>query len=237
MHLRMKLTTLPAGLIASAMLIAASPVSAQQESTAAQISGKIPSLTQGADSPLGKGDEEFSQLFASWKSLDDGRWNSAPGQASVSVPSQMPVAATRVSSMFGMREHPTLHRYKIHKGIDLAAPTGTPVYAPADGVVSEAHWFGTYGNYIQIEHGNEIETRYGHLSGYAVAAGDHVYKGELIGYVGSTGRSTGPHLHYEVRIDGQAVDPMPFLLGEEGESQLAVTEDRSAMGGADDNDE
>lgn len=237
MHLKMKLATLPAGLIASAMLLAASPVSAQQESTAAQISVKVPNLTQGADSPLGKGDEEFSQLFASWKALDDGRWNTAPGHISVSVPSLMPVQATRVSSMFGMREHPTLHRYKIHKGIDLAAPRGTPVYATADGIVGKAQRFGTYGNYVQIEHGGELETRYAHLSGYTVKKGEYVQKGELIGYVGSTGRSTGPHLHYEVRVDGQAVDPMPFLLGEEGQSQLAITEDPSAMGGADDNDE
>ena len=232
-----KILMFPASAIGAAMLIAASPASAQTEATAAQISGRVPDLTQGVESPLGKGDEEFSQLFASWKALDKGNWSATPGRISVSVPSQMPVEATRVSSMFGMREHPTLHRYKIHKGIDLAAPSGTPVYAPADGVVAKAQWFGTYGNYIQIEHGGEIETRYGHLSSYAVSAGEYVHKGELIGYVGSTGRSTGPHLHYEVRVDGQAVDPMPYLLGEEGQGQLAVTEDGSAMGGADDGDE
>ena len=237
MHLRLKIATIPAGLFAGAMLIAASPVSAQTEATSAQISGKVPDLTQGVGSPLGKGDEEFSQLFASWKALDNGNWSTEPGRIPVSIPSLMPTDATRVSSMFGMREHPTLHRYKPHKGIDLAAPRGTPVYATADGVVAKAQRFGTYGNYIQIEHGGEIETRYAHLSGYVVASGEYVHKGELIGYVGSTGRSTGPHLHYEVRVDGQAVDPMPFLLGEEGQAQLAVMEDKSAMGGADDSDD
>jgi murein DD-endopeptidase MepM/ murein hydrolase activator NlpD len=233
MRLRSTITTLPAGLIAAAMLIAASPVSAQTEATAAQISGKVPSLVEGADSPFGKGDEEFSQLFASWKSLDNGNWSMSPGQIAVSVPSLVPIAALRVSSTFGMRYHPIYHRYREHKGIDLSAPTGTPVYAPADGIVAKAERFGGYGNYIQIEHGGEIETRYGHLSGYAVATGDHVHKGELIGYVGATGDATGPHLHYEVRIAGEAVDPMPYLLGEEGQSQLVVNEDTSAMGGSD----
>ena len=237
MHLRTKIATVPAGLFAAAMLIAASPASAQTEATSAQISGTVPDLAQGVDSPLGKGDEEFSQLFASWKALDNGYFSTAPGRIPVSVPSLIPVEATRVSSMFGMREHPTLHRFKPHKGIDLAAPRGTPVYAAADGMVAKAQRFGTYGKYIQIEHGGQIETRYAHLSGYAVAAGDYVHKGELIGYVGSTGRSTGPHLHYEVRVDGEAVDPMPYLLGEEGQGQLAVKEDPSAMGGADDGDE
>jgi len=100
-------------------------------------------------------------------------------------------------------------------------------------VVGKAEWFGGYGNYIQIEHGGDIETRYGHLSAYAVVAGDHVHKGDLIGYVGATGDATGPHLHYEVRIAGDAVDPMPYLHGMDGGVQLAVTEDQSAMGGDD----
>lgn len=237
MRLGTKIFTLPAGLFAAAMLIAASPVSAQTEATSAQISGKLPDLVQGANSPLGKGDEEFSQLFASWKALDNGNWSTSPGRISVSVPSMMPTDAVRISSLFGMREHPTLHRYKAHKGIDLAAPRGTPVYATADGIVGKAQRYGTYGNYVQIEHGGEIETRYAHLSGFVVTPGESVHKGELIGYVGSTGRSTGPHLHYEVRIDGKAVDPMPFLLGEEGQIQLATSEDKSAMGGGDDGDD
>ena len=233
MRLKSTITTLPASLIAAAMLIAASPVSAQTEATAAQISGKVPSLVDGADSPFGKGDEEFGQLFASWKSLDNGNWSMAPAQIAVSVPSLMPIDATRVTGVFGMREHPILHRYKAHKGIDLAAPSGTPVYAAADGIVARAEWFSTYGNYIQIEHGGEIETRYAHLSAYAIASGDRVRKGDLIGYVGSTGRSTGPHLHYEVRVAGEAVNPMPYLLREESGSQLAVTEGDAPMGGSD----
>ena len=99
-----------------------------------------------------------------------------------------------------------------HKGVDLAQPMGTPVYATADGIVSMAERYSSYGNYVQIEHGGELQTRYAHLSGYAVSAGESVRKGQLIGFVGSTGRSTGPHLHYEVRVAGEAVDPRPYMV-------------------------
>ena len=228
------IVSLPAGVIAASMLMAASPALAQTEATSAQISAKVPNLTEGANAPLGKGDEEFSQLFASWKALDNGSLSTSSIGGSVSIPSSMPVAALRITSPFGMRYHPIHHRYMGHKGVDLAAPSGTPVYASADGVVGKAEWFGGYGNYIQIEHGGEIETRYGHLSGYAVSAGEHVHKGELIGYVGATGDATGPHLHYEVRIAGDAVNPMPYLSDGQNGAQLAVLEDQSAMGGDDD---
>jgi murein DD-endopeptidase MepM/ murein hydrolase activator NlpD len=235
MRLKKLIVTVPAGALATAMLIAASPAAAQTETTtAAQISVKAPNLAEGVNAPLGKGDEEFSQLFASWKALDSGNLSTSPAKLGVSIPSLMPVAALRISSTFGMRYHPIHHRYMGHKGVDLAAPSGTPVYAAADGVVGKAEWFGGYGNYIQIEHGGEIETRYGHLSAYAVAAGEHVTKGELIGYVGATGDATGPHLHYEVRIAGEAVNPMAYLPGEQSGTQLAVAEDQSAMGGDDD---
>ncbi|HEX7656960.1 MAG TPA: M23 family metallopeptidase [Sphingomonas sp.] len=228
------IVSLPAGVIAASMLMAASPALAQTEATSAQISAKVPNLTEGANAPLGKGDEEFSQLFASWKALDNGSLSTSSIGGSVSIPSSMPVAALRITSPFGMRYHPIHHRYMGHKGVDLAAPSGTPVYASADGVVGKAEWFGGYGNYIQIEHGGEIETRYGHLSGYAVSAGEHVHKGELIGYVGATGDATGPHLHYEVRIAGDAVNPMPYLSDGQNGAQLAVLEDQAAMGGDDD---
>ena len=233
MRLKSTIIALPTGMIAATMLIAASPAAAQTETTSAQISVKVPNLTEGANSPLGKGDAEFNHLFASWKALDNGNWSTSPAQQRVSVPSIMPVDALRVSSPFGMRYHPIRHRYMEHKGIDLAAPTGTPVYAPADGYVAKAQRYGGYGNFVEIEHGGHIETRYGHLSAYAVKQGEYVHKGELIGYVGATGDATGPHLHYEVRIDGDPVNPMPYLLGEDGKLELAVTEDQSAMGGAD----
>ena len=165
-------------------------------------------------------DEEFSNLFASWKALDHGGIISsedtivAAPRITVSVPSRMPVEAVRMSSGYGMRTHPILGGTRRHEGVDLAAPRGTPVYATADGLVGRALYFGSYGNYVQIEHGGELETRYGHLSSYTVQAGDTVHKGDLIGYVGTTGRSTGPHLHYEVRVAGQPVDPRPYMLAD-----------------------
>jgi len=125
-------------------------------------------------------------------------------------------------------ENPVLGGRRKHTGIDLAAPTGTPVYATADGVIGRADWFSSYGLYISINHGAKMETRYAHLSRLAVAAGDSVKKGDLIGYVGSTGRSTGPHLHYEVRVEGLAVNPIPYMV--ESEAQLAYVRDRALTG-------
>ena len=100
---------------------------------------------------------------------------------------------------------------RAHKGIDMPAPTGTPIRAAADGTVGKADWFGGYGLYVQLEHGAGLETRYGHMSRIAVAEGQAVHKGDVIGYVGSTGRSTGSHLHYEVRVAGEAVNPVPYM--------------------------
>ena len=100
----------------------------------------------------------------------------------------------------------------MHGGIDLAGPVGTPVYATADGVVGRAEWnSGGYGNLIKVDHGRGIETRYGHLAQMLVRDGQPVKRGQLIGRMGSTGRSTGNHLHYEVRIDDRAVNPIPFM--------------------------
>ena len=102
---------------------------------------------------------------------------------------------------------------RAHKGVDLAMPAGSPIYATADGVISRADWFSGYGLYVAIEHGGELQTRYGHMSRLNVAAGQQVKKGDIIGYVGTTGRSTGPHLHYEVRVAGVAVNPVPYMNG------------------------
>jgi murein DD-endopeptidase MepM/ murein hydrolase activator NlpD len=121
------------------------------------------------------------------------------------------VQGYRLSSAYGEREHPILGGIRMHEGVDLAVPSGTPIRAPADGLVEMAQRFGSYGNFIKILHGGEMETRYGHLSAFNVTAGQYVHKGDVIGYVGATGRATGPHLHYEVRIDGHAVNPMPYL--------------------------
>ena len=119
-----------------------------------------------------------------------------------------PLAYATMTSGFGMRWHPLLGGERMHSGVDLAAPAGSPIAATADGIVSQAGWNGGYGLYVAISHPGGLQTRYGHMSQITVGAGQAVSKGELIGYVGSTGRSTGPHLHYEVRRNGLAVRPV-----------------------------
>lgn len=117
-----------------------------------------------------------------------------------------PVAG-HVTSGFGMRRHPILGFVRMHAGIDFAAPWGSPVYAATDGRVSFAGWHGGHGNYVRLDHGGGIGTGYGHMSRIAVTPGMSVRRGQVIGYVGSTGLSTGPHLHYELYRGGQVVDP------------------------------
>lgn len=204
----------------AAVALTTSPVHANEAAaTTTQIAG-----TMSAQTTADTGDREFSELFASWKSIDrTGVVDTAPQIAAVSVPSGMPLDSAMLTSDYGMRTHPVLGGRRNHNGVDLAQPTGTPVYATADGIVSMAERYSSYGNYIQIEHGGELQTRYAHLSGYAVAAGEPVHKGQLIGFVGSTGRSTGPHLHYEVRVAGQAVDPRPYMVA----TDLAVAPNAS----------
>jgi murein DD-endopeptidase MepM/ murein hydrolase activator NlpD len=177
------------------------------------------------------GDEQFKQLFASWESLDNGGPAIPAPITQVSIPSRMPLSGAALTSDFGMRTHPVLGGRRAHKGIDLAAPVGTPIYATADGLVSRADRFSSYGLYVQIEHGADLETRYAHMSRIAVAAGEHVKKGDIIGYVGSTGRSTGPHLHYEVRVDGEAVNPIPYMVETEAQERVALVRGEGGQGG------
>lgn len=116
-----------------------------------------------------------------------------------------------LTSGFGIRTHPISGLVKLHTGLDFAAPTGTPAHAAASGRVTFAGVASGYGNLVRIQHANGIETYYGHLSAISVTAGAQVNPGDLIGRVGSTGNSTGPHLHFEVRLRGTPTDPMPFL--------------------------
>ena len=120
-----------------------------------------------------------------------------------------PVDGARISSGFGMRRHPILGYNKMHKGVDFAAPTGTPIYAAGDGVVEVAGRKGAYGNYMRIRHNSKLKTAYAHMSKFkkGMRAGKTVKQGDVIAYVGSTGRSTGPHLHYEVLVNGVQVNP------------------------------
>ena len=125
-----------------------------------------------------------------------------------SAPSGMPLASMRLSSSFGNRRHPIHGGWSRHSGIDLAAPYGTPIMATGSGVVTRAGSNGGYGLMVGLDHGDGTETRYAHMSRYVVRPGDRVSEGQVIGYVGSTGNSTGPHLHYEVLVGGRPVDPL-----------------------------
>lgn len=120
-----------------------------------------------------------------------------------------------LTSGFGYRIDPFLHCIKMHTGVDIANEPGTPIMASADGVVSFTGYLSGYGLTIKIDHGNEIETLYGHLSGFYVQEGQSVLRGDVIGTMGNTGRSTGPHLHYEVRVAGRPINPRGYFLDEE----------------------
>ena len=153
------------------------------------------------------GNPTFKALFNSWKKLDQLQ------DGVIAIPSDKPVK-TNVSftSGFGVRADPFHAGAAMHPGIDLAGAYGTPIYATADGTVLRAGWNnGGYGNMVELDHGRGIVTRYGHMSAVLVRAGEHVTRGQQIGRMGSTGRSTGNHLHYEVRIDGRPVNPIPFM--------------------------
>lgn len=226
----------------SAVLVsAAAPALANTAtSTTATASADVTApLKEGQADVVDLGDARFKSLFNSWTQMERtsptlggeeavAAYSSPVPVTGISVPSRMPLEGAALTSGFGMRTHPVLGGRRKHHGIDLAAPTGTPVYATADGIVGRADWYSSYGLYISINHGASMETRYAHLSRLAVAAGDNVKKGDLIGYVGSTGRSTGPHLHYEVRVEGLAVNPIPYMV--ESEAQLAYARDARLTG-------
>lgn len=136
------------------------------------------------------------------------------GQSAQKSLLRTPTDAARISSGFGSRRHPILGYNRVHRGIDFAAPQGTPVYAAGDGLIEKAGWSGSYGKYIRIRHGGSFKTSYAHLRGFAngITEGARVKQRQVIGYIGSTGRSTGPHLHYEVIKDGEQVNPQTLRL-------------------------
>lgn len=136
------------------------------------------------------------------------------GQSAKKALMRTPIDGARLSSGFGKRKHPILGYTKMHKGVDFAAPRGTPIYAAGDGVVEFAARNGGYGKFIRIRHNGEYKTQYAHLNGYAkgIKKGKRVRQGQIIGYVGTTGRSTGPHLHYEVVKGSKQVNPMKIKM-------------------------
>jgi murein DD-endopeptidase MepM/ murein hydrolase activator NlpD len=160
-------------------------------------------------------DEELGALSARAKTLDssllqlDHAWQ-ARVRLLASTPSMMPVEGF-FSDGFGWRNDPFTGEREFHKGIDIVASTGTEVHATADGVVTSAGRMAGYGKMVHVSHGYGLGTRYGHLSEILVQPGQRVHRGEVIGRVGSTGRSSGPHLHYEVFRGAEQVQPLPYL--------------------------
>lgn len=161
--------------------------------------------SDASEGALGKADPAFRMIFKNWAG------QGKKEKVKLTIPSRKPVLSYKLTSSYGLRSDPFRGGRRRHKGIDMAGPIGTPIYATADGIVGRSQWVRGYGKYIEINHGNEIQTRYGHMSRLNVKANARVKAGDLIGFMGSTGRSTGSHLHYEVRIAGEAVNPIPFM--------------------------
>jgi murein DD-endopeptidase MepM/ murein hydrolase activator NlpD len=128
------------------------------------------------------------------------------------TPSIMPTAGWLTSAFAAMREHPILHEARPHEGLDITAPAGTPIEAPANGTVSVAGWESGYGNVVVVDHGYGVQTKFAHASRLLVKVGARVKRGQPIALVGNTGLSTGPHLHYEVHINGRPVNPLKYIL-------------------------
>jgi murein DD-endopeptidase MepM/ murein hydrolase activator NlpD len=142
-----------------------------------------------------------------WRVGGRDQWFEASGVGQSRNTLAQPVSGARISSNYGSRKHPLLGYFRMHAGMDFAAPTGTPIRAVTDGTVNFAGWHGGHGNFVRLNHSGGLGTGYAHMSRIAVKSGQKVNRGQVIGYVGSTGLSTGPHLHYELYRNGKAINP------------------------------
>lgn len=176
----------------------------------------LPDPAEAAEEPVASP----TPVVAAWEVTEEGEVRTVVGEGTeevpdvpsdMSVPNGTPTEYVRISSPFGSRIHPITHKRHGHKGIDLAAPRNTPIYATADGVVTFSGRNGGYGNFVKLNHKNGYKTAYAHMNSIAVRKGKTVQKGDLIGYVGSTGSSTGNHLHYEVYYQDKLIDPATTL--------------------------
>jgi murein DD-endopeptidase MepM/ murein hydrolase activator NlpD len=208
--LRFHMREMIAGLGAIACIAASAGNAAVRASPSSAAKPDVP----GAQETLPSGDSEAFRARMNWEG------QAAPQSSLIEITRQASPKHFRVSSQFGLRQDPLRGGRRQHAGMDFPGRMGANVYATGAGRVDRAGWAAGYGNLIEIAHAGGLRTRYGHLSSIAVAAGDSVVPGQLIGKVGSTGRSTGPHLHYEVRVDGVATDPTPFLT--QGQTEYRV---------------
>jgi len=197
-----------------------------QAQSLSSLAGEVSSLYGLKPDPAFQDDDPAA---ASWQQLDALRSTAMNGTASVAIsmgdgrdtsirdwvrlaaaPTLWPVVG-RVTSHFGERNDPFNGEGAFHRGVDISSDIGTRIIAPADGIVRFADFMNGYGRAVMIDHGNGISTLYGHMSGFAVSAGQFIRRGDAVGYVGQSGRSTGPHLHYEVRIFNTPVNPSKYL--------------------------
>lgn len=215
---------IPKGIVSDAIKIYSQNVDFQRDLQSGDTLEVMYETHQTEDGYIAKtGDVLYAQLTLSGRKIPLYRYESADGvsdyygrdgQSTKKTLMKTPIDGARVSSGYGMRRHPVLGYSKMHKGMDFAAPTGTPIYAAGDGVVQRAGRFSAYGNYVRVRHRSDLDTAYAHMSRIAsnIKPGTRVKQGQIIGYVGSTGRSTGPHLHYEILVAGTQVNPRSVNL-------------------------
>jgi murein DD-endopeptidase MepM/ murein hydrolase activator NlpD len=185
-----------------------------------------PGGTGGPLIAMGQGDDTGDEISKRMEKLLDvyEAYDKMKYEA-LQLPLQMPLNdVVRMTSGFGIRRDPFRHTIAMHAGVDFKSSINSPVYATADGKVNAAGWEGAYGRMVEIIHDNGVATRYAHLSSISVAVGDKVRRGDMVGRLGNTGRSTGPHLHYETRVGGRAVDPVRFWQASNAVQELSKKE-------------
>lgn len=160
---------------------------------------------------------QFESMMSGYQYLSE-----TYGVKSLNIPNGSPLnldGFKRISDWYGMRQHPILDRQILHKGIDISGIEGTDIYSTADGIIEESTYCFGYGKIVIVNHGNGIKTLYAHLHTREVSRGQRILKGEVIGTLGSTGQSTGPHLHYEVIVNGKAIDPLFVIIGNDNRDE------------------
>jgi murein DD-endopeptidase MepM/ murein hydrolase activator NlpD len=195
------------------LLAGLSSDSAHGDSTGPRLAiGRVSEMTISSSSDIDGMIKRANSLAASFAEVSGTLAHNSEKMAR--IPSIMPTAGWLSSNFSLSRFHPILHYARPHEGIDVSAPMGAPIVAPAGGVVQRVTWETGYGNVLEIDHGDGIVTKYAHCSKIVVRPGQKVKRGQIIANVGSTGLSTGPHVHYEIHVNGKVVDPLTYVLPE-----------------------